>query len=107
MKVLDDDKSKPITLSQGQSEGTVRSSKSKPCNTDDIQTMVQMETEVANDDGNGDIENDDAGGTREMFDIRNDILKPLTRSIFEQFCDENKVRLLSFRVILHIYENTF
>lgn len=58
------------------SSGSIKSYHSRQCNIDDVPTMIQMENDL---------------NTKETSDIRNDILKPLTRSIFEQFCDENKV----------------
>lgn len=87
MKMLNDS-TKPIKLDQQQFSETVKVSKSRQSNNDDIQTMIQMECDVPK----GEDEEENAMQTREMLDIRNDILKPLTRSIFEQFCDENKVR---------------
>lgn len=60
--------------------------------------MIQMEAGTTK-------EGEDEAKTREIVDIKNDILKPLTRNIFEQFCEENKVNYIY--VILKKHSSNF
>lgn len=72
------------------SQESVRSEKiKKPMNEDKITTMVQMERDGVSVNN---INANKLPNNQNESNIKNEILKPLVRGLFSQFCEENKVR---------------